>query len=204
LEKALETQRNFLCTKQQFRTEFFDYNALEVQKHGLRYKDIQAKHIVFCEGMGVNQNPFFKAVNIIGNKGQTLRVYIPNLKLQHIIKASVFLLPLSNKNFKVGATYERFYEDDKPTYEGTKYLMDELQKMLRGSAELLQTSAGIRPTTPNRRPVVGKHPEKSNLWILNGMGTRGVLLAPWAVAQLTQAMRYNTAIDPEVDVARFF
>ena len=38
--------------------------------------------------------------------------------------------------------------------------------------------AGIRPTVVDRRPLIGGHPEYSNLFILNGFGSRGVLIGP--------------------------
>lgn len=204
IAKSLATNHKFLLARQQFRTEIFDYDELKLERDCIVYKDILANHIVFCEGMGVQKNPFFKSVNIIGNKGQTIEVKIPELTLQHIIKASVFLLPLSNQNFKVGATYERFYQDELPTPAGTKHLINEFNKILNLPFELVETLAGIRPTTPNRRPVIGSHPKHKKVWILNGMGTRGVLLAPWAAKQLTQAMFQNTTIHSEVDVLRFF
>jgi glycine/D-amino acid oxidase-like deaminating enzyme len=43
---------------------------------------------------------------------------------------------------------------------------------------------GFRPTTPDRRPILGSMPDSENVVIFNGLGTKGVSLAPYFSAQL--------------------
>ena len=68
---------------------------------------------------------------------------------------------------------------------------------------LLDQQAGIRPTVKDRRPLIGRHEEKSNLYIFNGMGTRGVMLAPFFANQLAKHIEEGESLDPEVDIKRF-
>ena len=46
--------------------------------------------------------------------------------------------------------------------------------------------AGVRPTVKDRRPLVGTHSGLNSIHILNGLGTRGVMLGPYLANQLFQ------------------
>lgn len=67
----------------------------------------------------------------------------------------------------------------------------------------MEQSAGIRPTVKDRRPLVGKHPKYKNLAILNGLGTRGVMIAPWAANQLFYHLEQEKELDKEITIARY-
>ena len=49
---------------------------------------------------------------------------------------------------------------------------------------MVEQVAGIRPTTKDRRPLVGSHPEYKNVFVVNGLGTRGVMMSPFVAEQL--------------------
>jgi glycine/D-amino acid oxidase-like deaminating enzyme len=56
----------------------------------------------------------------------------------------------------------------------------------------------------DRRPVIGPHPVLKNIYVFNGLGTKGVLLSPFIAEQLYELM-YNQIIpDKEVNIARFY
>ena len=63
--------------------------------------------------------------------------------------------------------------------------------------------AGVRPTVRDRRPLIGIHPAFRNLAILNGLGTRGVMIAPTAAKQLFNHLEKNEQLDPVTDIKRF-
>jgi glycine oxidase len=46
-----------------------------------------------------------------------------------------------------------------------------------GAAAPTRTWAGLRPVTPDGRPIVGADPEVSGLWYATGHGRNGILLA---------------------------
>ena len=79
----------------------------------------------------------------------------------------------------LGSTMEHSGFDCRVTNEG-------LAQIFRGAARLLpalmpavvlRTWAGLRPLTPDGRPVVGRDPEVDHLWYATGHGRNGVLLA---------------------------
>ena len=75
--------------------------------------------------------------------------------------------------------------------------------MLKVPFEITNQQAGIRPTVNDRRPLIGLHPEHPQLAVFNGMGTKGVMLAPFFADQFANFLESATPIDKEVDIARF-
>jgi glycine/D-amino acid oxidase-like deaminating enzyme len=75
--------------------------------------------------------------------------------------------------------------------------------MINCTYEICDQLAGIRPTVVDRRPLVGKHPKYNNLFVLNGLGTRGVMNAPFSADNLTRSIVYGEDIDKEIDISRF-
>jgi glycine/D-amino acid oxidase-like deaminating enzyme len=69
--------------------------------------------------------------------------------------------------------------------------------------EIIKHEAGIRPTVNDRRPILGIHPEHPRLAVFNGLGTKGVMLAPYFANQLIDHLEKEQTIDPEVDLSRF-
>ena len=63
--------------------------------------------------------------------------------------------------------------------------------------------AGVRPTTGDRRPLVGVHPYYKQLCILNGLGTRGVMAAPMFASHLFDLIEKQQPLLKEIDILRF-
>ena len=64
-------------------------------------------------------------------------------------------------------------------------------------------TAGIRPTVNDRRPLIGLHPEHRSLGVFNGLGTKGVMLAPFFAKQFAGFLEHALPLNKEVDIARF-
>ncbi len=69
---------------------------------------------------------------------------------------------------------------------------------------ILETKVAIRPTIRDRTPVVGRHPVINNLFILNGMGTKGASLSLYYAQKLIDHIEYNVPIPLEADIKRFY
>ncbi len=111
----LSAYRNYLVDTNWFRQESFDYTAIVFEEDSVRYKDVQAKHIIFAEGFGLHANPYFNQLPLDGTKGELFIIKAPDLDLDVIVNTSVFILPLGNDLFKVGATYNWKDKTDLPT-----------------------------------------------------------------------------------------
>jgi glycine/D-amino acid oxidase-like deaminating enzyme len=183
--------------------ENFNYSQCEVCEGRVNYKDITSAKIIFADGFGMMSNPYFNYLPMQGNKGEVLTVRIPGLKLNHIIKSSVFLMPYKEDLFWVGATYDRDDLSYEATKSGLEYLISRLEGFLTLPYEIVDHKAGIRPTTIDRRPFLGSHPDHSNVYVFNGMGSRAVLVAPWASQLLYNSIYNDIPLLDEVDIKRF-
>ena len=187
-----------------FSNEGFHYNEIEFLDNGIQYKDIKAKHIIFAEGFGLHANPYFNDLPLDGTKGELLIIKAPNLDLDVVIKSSVFILPIGNDLYKVGATYDWKDKTNTPTEEGKQELVDKLKEIISCDFEIVEHFGGVRPTVKDRRPLVGTHPEFKQLHVLNGLGTRGVMLGPFLANQLFQHIENKIPLDKEIDIARCY
>ena len=186
-----------------FASDTFDYSKLLQFDDYIEYQNIKAKHIVFAEGFGMHSNPFFNYLPLDGTKGELFIIRAAELDLDVIINTSVFILPLGDNLYKVGATYNWDDKTSLPTEEGKQELIDRIKEILNCDFEIVEHLAGVRPTVRDRRPLLGAHPKQPNLFILNGLGTRGVMLAPTLAKDLYDFIENGKPLDKTVDIKRY-
>lgn len=203
----LNASQAYFKNKQFLLQEAFDYQELKLLSGEVNYKGIVAEKIIFCEGYKALDNTYFNWLPFKLTKGETLTIRIPLLYqkglLSKVINKGVFVLPLGEGLYKVGATYE--WEDltDLPTEKGKMFLVDQLNKLLKAPFEIIEHKAGIRPTVKDRRPLIGLHPEHTTLGIFNGLGTKGVMLGPYFAKQFVDFLEAGIPLNKEVDIGRF-
>ena len=200
---VLEKYKEYLLKEQLLIEDTFDYTLLEEEPNGIRYKDIQAKHIVFAEGFGIHANPYFKHLPLDGTKGELLIIKAPELNLDVILNTSVFILPLGNDLFKIGATYNWEDKTNIPTEEGKRELVERIKEIITCDFEIVNHFAGVRPTVKDRRPLVGTYKNHNSIHILNGLGTRGVMLGPAMAKVLFDHIEYQKPLEKAIDIKRF-
>lgn len=199
----LEQYKNYLLAEKLLLQETFDYDALEVLENSIRYKNVEARHIIFAEGFGMHANPFFKHLPLDGTKGELFIIKAPDLDLDVIVNTSIFILPLGSDLYKVGATYNWKDKTDLPTEEGKQELVDRIKEIINCEFEIVSHFAGVRPTVRDRRPIVGTHPDNGSIHVLNGLGTRGVMLGPAMAKALYENIEKGIPLDKEIDILRF-
>ncbi|OYX83104.1 MAG: hypothetical protein B7Y83_12655 [Flavobacteriales bacterium 32-34-25] len=164
---------------------------------------MEAKHIIFAEGFGMHANPYFNNLPLDGTKGELFIIKAPQLDLDVIVNTSVFILPLGDGLFKVGATYNWKDKTDLPTEEGKQELVERIQEIINCEFEIVSHFAGVRPTVRDRRPIVGTHSSSSSIHILNGLGTRGVMLGPAMAKALFESIESGIPLSKEINIDRF-
>ncbi len=82
-------------------------------------------------------------------------------------------------------------------------MIEKLDKVVSNPYEIVGHNAGIRPTVKDRRPLVGIHSKHKQLVMLNGLGTRGVMIAPTMAKQLFKYLEDGEPLDSEIDIWRF-
>ncbi|MDP3311857.1 FAD-binding oxidoreductase [Lutibacter sp.] len=194
---------NYLKNKDLIKCNSFNYNQIQIKPKGIVYENITASKIIFCEGFGIKSNPFFNYLPLQEAKGELITMYAPKLKIDFLIKAAVFVMPLGDDLYKVGATFNWVDKTNKPTDDGKKELVEKLNSFIKVPYTIVDHSAGIRPTVKDRRPLVGVHPIYKNMAILNGLGTRGVMIAPKMAKKLYQLIENEIQLENEISINRF-
>jgi glycine/D-amino acid oxidase-like deaminating enzyme len=202
-ETILEDYKNNLIQKQKYIKQSVDYHKIHITTDQIKYQDIEARKMIFSEGAYLPNNPFFNYLPIQAAKGEMLIIEVPDLAIDFTVKSGVFMVPLGNHQYIIGANYNWKDKTFKTTKEAQEEIESKLKKFLKLPYKLVDYKVGIRPTIKDRRPLIGKHPKYSNLAILNGLGTRGVIIAPAIAKILVEHLENNAPIPKEMHSKRF-
>ncbi len=198
----VESVRKILLSHGKLMEELFIHDQLATGEQ-VRYKDIAASCIIFCDGTEALSNPLFNWCPIIKLKGELLTV-LATLPSEVIINRGVFAVPCHTPNtFTIGSTYHR---DPTPghTETGVKELLAAAGKLFKANLAIAGENWGHRPTTIDRRPLLGAHPKHKNIIIFNGLGTKGVSLAPFFAVHLANWLEGHVELEKEVNIERFY
>ena len=203
LSGLLNLYRDYLKKNNLLVSDFIDNADLNLTQNGVSWKGYEANKIIFCEGSSGMENGFFSWLPFKLTKGELLIIKAPLLESKYVINKGVFILPIGNDMFKVGATYEWQDLSQETTEKGKTELLDKLNKIMKVPYEIVSHLAGVRPTVSDRRPLIGLHPEFKNVAIFNGLGTKGVMIAPYFAEHFAEHLENNLPLNPEVDIKRY-
>ncbi|MES2775425.1 MAG: FAD-dependent oxidoreductase [Bacteroidota bacterium] len=181
----------------------YNENDLQFTDDGIRYQNINARKIIYCDGIAAAQSRWFNRLPFAANKGEALIAAIPGLPATHIFKKGMSLVPWKPGQYWIGSTYQWKFEDALPTAGFRQQATAWLHSFCKLPFEIIDHLASVRPATIERRPFVGFHPLQKQVGILNGMGTKGVSLAPYFAKQLSDHLSQQTPLQAGVDIQRF-
>jgi hypothetical protein len=191
--------------KDQIVNDMFDYRRLKISTDKVVYDNVEAKQIIFCEGYRVKDNPFFGWIPLKPAKGEVLTIKAPELKFKNaVFNKNGFLMDVEAGVYLAGATYAWDDLSELPTEKGLLELNQKIKTMIDCDYDVLKHEAGIRPASIDRRPIIGAHPNYKNLFVFNGLGTKGVMLAPYFAKNYVNFYFQKEALNPDVDVKRFY
>ncbi len=194
--------RDFLREKGSLQQDSFLEQDLSLDD-GIRYKEYYFTKIIFCNGLCALDTHRFRWLPLEPLKGEMLEVRIL-AKPERIYNQGVYLVPSDGEHvFKVGATYEHSPFAEDITQGAREELGAKLRALIRLPYEIIHQEWGIRPTTSDRRPLLGAHPQNKNVIIFNGLGTKGVSLAPYFAHQLADWLDGKGDLSAEVNINRF-
>lgn len=198
----LEENQLYFKKNDRFIEESFDFDALDCSSK--TYEGTKFSHLIFAEGSKGEDNPFFSYLPFKNAKGELLTVYSPQLKEEEILNRKCFFLPVGKQRFKLGSTYAWNTTDVSTTPEAKEELMGKAALLVNSSVEIENHQAGIRPVAADRRPFIGEHPVHKGLYIFNGMGAKGFMVAPFFSKQFINTLLGKEKLDQEVDIQRFY
>ncbi len=197
------TFRNYWEGKSVLLDEPFVVNELDFQNDTFVYQGNHFQSVIFCEGYKCLENKFWDSIPLVPAKGEIATIQCEDLSQDFILLSGIFFIPIGNHQFRCGATYEWKFDNEFPTAEGKLKLEKMIGEVLKCEWKMINHTSGVRPTVRDRRPIIGAHPEHKNLFIFNGMGTKGVMLAPYFSNHFIEHLLDGKALDKEVDVSRF-
>ena len=201
-KKWLQAFQEYLSKNNAFVESTFDYADLKIEASAFYWKNFKAKGIIFCEGYKNSFNPYFNHLPFKLTKGEVLSVDFENLTLDAAINKGVFILPYDGA-YKLGATYNWDEIDENISEKAKEELLNKAQKFIKDNIIVNKHEAGVRPTVRDRRPLLGVHHQHNNFFIFNGLGTKGVMLAPWLAQKFVRYLLYDEPLPEEVNINRF-
>lgn len=204
LNSLLTDYRNWLIEQEALIESTFKNKHLRIEPRTIYYDDIEVGNIVFAEGVQSIDNHFFPDLPFQPNKGQVLIIDMPDYKLTDIVKHGIFVCPIEENKYWVGAGYEREFENDRPTKDGREKLINQLSHILKSTNyTILEHISGIRPSVKGRKPLLGRSNMNPSIYLFGGLGTKGSSLAPFWADHLIRFIDGKVELHPEVDFNRF-
>jgi glycine/D-amino acid oxidase-like deaminating enzyme len=112
----------------------------------------------------------------------------PDLQLTRVVKKGIYIVALGEGKFKCGSLYK--WENDNTELQQADY--DELKQKLDSLIDVPYTitkhEAAVRPTTKTRETLFCKHDTLPNMYVVNGLGTKGVINGVKVVRQLIETL----------------
>ena len=196
----LDAISSYFEARQKITYEHFDSGDLKIGRNGGHYRGISASKVVFCTGI-YHHKLFELPLRLV--KGEILEIN-SSFKTEYIINRGVFVLPRGNGIYRVGSTYNHHDLSTQLSVSGRQYLEERLGNLISTGYEVTGGVAGVRPTSPDRRPIIGLLEQTPEVGIFNGFGTKGVSLVPYYATHFKDVLLNGQELDPEVNITRYF
>src|SRR5580692_3716969 len=117
MQGLLGQVRGELVARDVLREEGFEAGELVVEDFGVKYRDVEARWVIFCDGVaGAAPGGYFSRLPFAPNKGEALIVEVPGLAgAGAVFKRGISLVPWADGLFWVGSSYEWSFDDPGPT-----------------------------------------------------------------------------------------
>lgn len=204
LPALLDASRQYFESRNQYVESTFDPADLVREESGILWQGKRFGTVIFCQGFFALENSWFSWLPFTPVKGQILEIATDVRLKPYIINQGIFALPSAENRMKVGATYSWDPLDWEVTEAATEELESKLKLLLNAGYILTGAQAGIRPSVRDRRPLIGVHPEFANVAIFNGLGTKGVTLAPFWAKEFCNHLIDGKELNPLVNIKRYF
>lgn len=197
----LQAFRSLLQNRSAFIEGYVNTEELAFTEEGVEWQGYKAGKVLFCEGIGNRQNPYFDWLDYRPAKGEILKLSMADAPFQEIINRGCWMIPQQDGTFRVGSNYDRS-TNPKPTEKGRQQVEEKLQALTPLPYQVLEHEAAIRPATYDRRPFIGLHPEHPQIGLFGGLGSKGTSLAPYFASHFAKHLLHGEALMPEVKLDR--
>lgn len=197
------TQQHFQSTNQYSIGEF-DHSKIQFEKSKVIYQNNIYQSIIFCEGIGITENPWFNYLFFDPTGGDILKVRIKQLFNEPcIIKQKQWLIPTQEEDvYLLGSNFHKNNPNVGPNINDAQTLIKRAEYITGKPVELIEHKRGVRPTVQNRRPYLGEHPKQKGIFVYNGLGAKGSSLCSWLSPMMAKHVCFAEQLNPEVCLSR--
>jgi tRNA 5-methylaminomethyl-2-thiouridine biosynthesis bifunctional protein len=178
---------------------------------------MRTQQLILATGAETNTLLPQKLLPIRPVRGQITQLRVPEHhslhSLQHVLCHSGYITPVHNSSCCIGATFDQTSTTANYVEQDNESNVEQQVANLGidfGELEVISGRAGVRATTPDHLPMVGRVPfyqsvdetagntkaefsagklqEWKNLWVLTGLGARGLTSAPLAAELLANLL----------------
>lgn len=177
-----------------------NYADLTFSEQGVRYQNIQAGRIIFCEGYQAINNPWLKKLPFKLAKGEILTITAPDLD-STMLSWEKWLVPDSSavQTAKLGSNFNWDSLDLTPSSGIKEMLLNSLrQSTTLSNISVRKHEVGIRPSTRQREPFIGALTQLNNAYCFNGFGSKGCLLIPFYAQLLADHLIHQATLPNKV------
>ena len=203
IPRYLTAIRKYLLAHEMLLEECFDINSVVYSEQLVSYKQYRANKLIFCEGVQSTGNQYWDWLPFKPVKGEILKIRT-DLQANNILNRGVFVVPLEEGVFRVGSNYNNHDLTVQPTAKALEEIEGKLNELIDIKYEIIDHVAGVRPATRDRRPFLGVHPQHPNIGIFNGLGAKGVSLAPYYAEHYLKFLESGEELQQEVNISRYF
>lgn len=199
LPAFLDLTRRMLLERASYAIGRVDGNEVVLAPDEVRWKNVSASCLVFCEGWQARGNRFFDWVPMRPTGGTILDLTIPDLAgEERIINRGAWLLPLGGGRFRCGSTYsgQVLPEPDHARSE----ILGKLGNITSAPVEVTGQRQAFRPTIRRSQVFMGLHPAHPRIAFFNGLGSKGVVNGPWHARALVSHMLHRDPLPLEADL----
>lgn len=193
----LHKTAELLKSQDRLRHTRIDYDAIEYRDKEIQIGLLKANAIIFCEGYQAINNPLLKHLPFKLSKGDVLTLNIDNADNVSMLNWGQWLSP-NNKQYKLGSSYDWKNLDTKPDIKTKKALLNSLENYTNYNYQLTHHQSGIRPTTTQRHPFIGKLNNLNNVYCFNGFGSKACLLTPFYAKQFTEYLLHKKPLQSNI------
>ena len=160
--------------------------------------------VIDCTGVAATGQEKFRSLPWEHAKGEVLAVAVAGLAPDVILNRRHWIVPVGEGAAWVGATHEPATRDGEPSGAARVALERSACELLAGRAfTVTGQRAGVRVYLPDKRPVAGCLAGCDRIGLLNGLGSKGALWAPFLARQWVRHLTAGASFDPEIGVGRF-
>ena len=159
--------------------------------------------IVFAEGIGLYENPYFNYLPLGATGGDILELEINDLPQDFILKRKEWLVPIGGNRWLGGSTYHNESLSTVPEAHHAVELIELFKEWIPQEIKLVSHRRAPRPTVATWRPFLGQHPQYDTLYVYNGLGSKGSSLVSYLSPRYADFLSSGSELPEEVNIARF-